>query len=427
MRASRRLALLLAVLAAISPAADPGFASRVGFYQWSGAHRIENGEDLLTESRRRTTALGSKVFRFYVGSRFDYVKPVYSPDRFRADTIDGPLTPAKIMALPRYRAVIDDPALDTVWLTVYTARDYGAGPDDLNLLRPWGDPERETESTQIAELCRWLYREFGAANKTIVIANNEADEKLLEIANYTANPALAIRNLTEWINTRHATIEAARNENPAARLHIVHAFEISLVNLRIASHNGRFIKTPIEQVPPGAESWSALHNVVPNIKFDLISYSSYESANSPYQSQDPNAPPDETANRLTRDLNLIREAAQPSLSPYGAKQFGTNFVAVGELGYARDRFERLPTGGVLPRVYHALSAALNWGAPYVILWQVFDAPRLGNDAFGYGVYDRQGNSPTLNAPEGACNSLSACLGQAFENGIAAWDRAASPD
>ena len=111
---------------------------RIGFYQWVGPPARQGEPDPLTAARERATALGAKVFRLYVGARFDYIHRLYSPRRFQSDPVEGPLTPAKITALPRYRAVLEDPLLETVILTVYPVADYGAGPDDMNLARPLG-------------------------------------------------------------------------------------------------------------------------------------------------------------------------------------------------------------------------------------------------------------------------------------------------
>jgi hypothetical protein len=159
------------------------------------------------------------------------------------------------------------------------------------------------------------------------------------------------------------------------------------------------------------------------VPFDLISYSSYESANSPYETQNPDHPPAETGVRLQRDLDRIRTVARASLSPWGRKHFGERFVMIGELGYARDRFEHLPSGPLLPRLYSALRTAVEAGCPYVVLWQVFDHPLDGQEAWGFGMYDRTQSPPPLKAPEGGCNSVRSCLDLLFAEGFDAWEEA----
>jgi hypothetical protein len=409
---------------ALSPERLPG---RIGFYQWRGVADLGPDVDLLTLARQRAVEAGGRVFRFYLGGRFDYVHAVLSPRRFASDNLARPVSLEGILSLPRYRAVLADPALETIVLTAYPVHDYGGGPDDLNLLRPWGPELERLEREQITALGHWLFREFGDADKTVIVANHEADEKIMDIANYTGSPEAAVHTFREWMRTRHEAVEAVRKAHPGARLRLFHAFEIALVNLRLMPHREGFRKaaplgspSPPPQEAAARRGWSALLDVVPQVPFDLISYSAYESTNSPYQTQNPDQPWPETAARLKRDLDRIRTVARPSLSAAGRKRFGENFVMIGELGYARDRFEHLPSGPILPRLYSALRASIEWGCPYVVLWQVFDHPLNGGEAWGFGMYDRGGGAATLKAPDGGCHSIRQCLELLFSKGFDGW-------
>ena len=285
--------------------------------------------------------------------------------------------------------------------------------DDINLQRPWSEREEKLVREQIAALAEWLYARYGGRRMTVILANNETDEKLLDIADYTGSVELAAANLRAWLRARQAAVAAARVRYPNAALQLFHAVEISLVNLRLVAGVGGFRKAP----RPGV---NALSRVLPEIEFDLVSYSSYESTNSPYETQDPDAPPAAAGERLTRDLDRIREAARGSLSAAGRKRFGDRFVMIGEIGYSRDRFEHLAAGGVKPRLRASLRAALDWGCPYIVLWQAFDAPRSGGPAWGFGLYDRQGRAPPLRAEPGSCSALLDCMKTLFVSGLGAW-------
>ena len=362
MRRARLFRAVLVCVAALALAAEACAESnpRVGFYQWAGENPLAD-DDLLTAARARVKAAGAGLLRLYLGARFDYVRPVLSPDRFAGLK---ERTPAAILQLPRYRAVLEDPELATVVLTTYTSADYGAGPDDLNLLRPWGEREREHEYRQIFELARLLLSRYGDRPKTVIISNAEADDKMLEIMQYSGSPDLAIENLRAWQNTRFRAVDEARRLHPKARLRLLAAFEISLVNLKIRRRGGRFVKDP-------AGSWNALSDVVPHVRFDILSYSSYESTNSPYETRRVDAPPGDVEARLLRDLKHIRRVA------------GTP-VMIGELGMAREVFEGLPSGGVEPRLDAALKALRAARPEYVVFWQAFDAPADGPPPFGWG-------------------------------------------
>jgi hypothetical protein len=419
----RRVLIWLFLLAGLcihpaSPSSPEQLRGRIGFYQWRGTFPIHESRDLLTLARRKSVETGARVFRFYLGGRFDYVHPVLSPQRFEGDGLPRPVTLEGIISLPRYRAVLADPALETIVLTAYPVYDYGGGPDDLNLQRPWGPQLERLEREQITALANWLYREFGDSNKTIIVANHEADEKIIDIANYTGSPEQAVTTFRLWMRTRFEAIDAVRKAHPGARLRFFHAFEIALVNLRVMPHRGGFRKATPRN--PRQRGWSALLDVVPHTPFDLISYSAYESTNSPYETQNPDQPPPETGVRLKRDLERIRAVARPSLSAAGRQHFGENFVMIGELGYARDRFEHLPSGPILPRLYSAMQASIESGCPYVVLWQVFDHPLNGGEAWGFGMYNRDGKAVQLKAPEGGCRSIRECLSLLFSKGFDAW-------
>ena len=374
----------------------PAGASELGFYQWVSPPR-QDGLDLLTAAREQAAEAGAKAFRFYLGPRFDYLRPYLAPERRTA-------TPAGLLDLERYRAALEDQRFSTIILTAYSALDYAGGLDDVNLNRPFSDLERAEVHRQVTELCRTLFERYGDQERTFVVVNNEADEKLMEIANYTQSPQLGIKNLIAWINARQAAISSVREEYPEARLRVIHAFELSVVNLRIARIGGRFRKTA-----HAADGFRAIDDVLPEIQCDLVSYSAYEATNSPYQTLHADTPPEQTGLRLRRDLERIAAAARGAISPYGRRLFGENSVMIGELGFARETFERLPTGGVLRRLQSAIDSAENWGAPWVILWQVFDAPKWGSRAWGFGAVDAAGRRPKLRPANDGCNSIAACV------------------
>ena len=354
----KRLALLLPALCLAQP--NP----RVGFYQWAGSTAGAGSGDLLTRARERIRPTGAGLLRFYLGARFDYVHPVLSPRRFAE--LRQP-TPAAILQLPRYRAALEDPLLPTLVLTTYPSIDYGAGPDDINLLRPWTGREEKQEYSQMFELAEFLLRRYGTLDKTIVLSNAEADDKLLEVMNYTGSPELAMLNLEAWQNTRFRAVEDARRKNPKSRLKLLIAFEISLVNLKIRRLGDRFIRHPEGR-------WNALGNLVPRVRFDLLSYSSYESTNSPYETGLINTPAEQVGVRLRRDLNLLRKAVPTP-------------IMIGELGFARELFDGLPGGGISERLASAQAAIEQARPALVVFWQVFDAPPEGRDPVQFGLLD----------------------------------------
>lgn len=337
-----------------------------------------------------------------------------SPKRFE-DRATTPTSVLDVLDGAAYRAVLDEPSLDTVILTAYPLVDYGAGPDDINLLRPWTAREQEIETRQTTELCEWLFTNYGESGKTIVIANSEADEKLREIADYTGDLSLAAANLTAWTVARHEAITNVRRRYPRARLRLLHAFEISMVNLRVVEEGARFRKGQAPPTTSARKATNALESVVPHVPFDLLSYSSYEAANSPYQTGNIHVAPADTSTRISRDIATIQHISANSVSTIGKREFPRNYVMIGEIGFARDRFESLPTGGVLARFDAALDAAVEQSCPFFTIWQTFDAPRDGRAAWGFGALDRRGRHPKLRRSRDGAETLGQWARQSAAN------------
>jgi hypothetical protein len=336
---------------------------RVGFYQWEGVPSEGDRRSVLEIAQQRVRESGAGLIRIHLGARYDYVYPRLDPRRFVGELEER--TPLRIAQLPRYRAVIEDPSFPTVVLTVYAARNYGAGYDDTNLLRKWSRVEERTEYEQIRELCEWLLTSYGKLRKTVIIANSEADEKLLEIMNYTGSAELAVSNLRAWQRARHGAVEAARKKVGSGDLRLLSAFEVSLVNLKIQRQGSGFVKSAKGQ-------WNALYDVVPEVPFDLLSYSAYESTNSPYETQETGRPAGEIRSRLARDMAILRKQAQGRP------------VMIGELGFAREVFRSQP-GGVTARWRAALEALRHEKPAYVVFWQVLDSPAESGQPSGWGL------------------------------------------
>ena len=344
------LALLLAAVCPFVPNAE------VGFYQWAAlmpAAALHQTVDKLHE-------LKAGLIRLYIGPRYDYEHVVLSQERVRR-------LPSEAIVQPVMRAILEDPCIPTIILSVYTGRDYGAGPNDVNLHRSWSEADTWAETSQLMALAEQLYATIGDQNKTVIIANSEADARLLEIGNYTGSLDLAVANITKWQRARYQAIARARLRHPYAKLRLLNAFEISLVNLGMETSGAQFKATPTGAI-------NALRTIVPNVPFDLLSYSAYESINSPYQTGAVNTLTVEVGGRLTRDLATLRRAtAKP--------------IMIGELGFSRWDFDNLPTGGVSKRLESAFAAISAVRPAYTVLWQAFDGTLPDGAPDGFGLLE----------------------------------------
>jgi len=352
-------ALPLAVLFAALMFAQPN--PRVGFYQWESPIRGALLPSPLLTAPPLIEKTGAGLMRIYVGARFDYYVPVLSPHRFYRLPH---CTPVDILQLTHYRHVLEHPALPTIVLTVYPSRDYGGGCDDINLSRADIGPALDDEYRQMFALSELLLTFHGHLNKTVILANTEADNRMLEIMRHTGSSELAIRNMIAWQNTRFRAVDQARRRHPNARLKLLNAFEIALVNMGIERRGHRFTKSANGR-------WNALRDVVPKVNFDLLSYSAYESTNAPFETGNSDTVPADTGERLARDLARIGRATSKP-------------VMIGELGIPRDVYDKLPSGGVEPRLRSALDAVRRMRPAYVVFWQAYDAPAGRGEPVEFG-------------------------------------------
>ena len=335
-----------------------------GFYQWASTAP----SDVLERTQEALHRLHAGLVRIYLGPRYDYHSAVLAEGRQR-------LGPDEAWRQPHIRRLLDDPCISTVVLTAYPARNYGSGPDDINLNRPWSKLDEAAEYAQMFALADGLYREYGQQARTFILANSEADARLLEIANYTGSLQDALKNIIAWQRTRYRAVADARLKHAGARLRVLNAFEISLVNLEIVRDGGGFRHDTDGTV-------NALTSIVPQVPFDILSYSAYESINSPFETGAIDTPPAAITQRLVRDWRRLRRAtAKP--------------IMIGELGFSRREFDALPTGGVTPRLDAALSALRRIRPAYTVLWQAFDGVRADGSSDGFGLLEAEGSAEAV--------------------------------
>ena len=288
-------------------------AQHLGVYHWAGE------VDSLPRAAAALPRFRFDTLRIFLGGKYDYIHAENSPERFG----HRKLKLAEIAALPRYRAVIGDPKIHTVWLTAYPVFDYGKGPAEIDLRA--AKPDWQEESRQMRELVEWLYRRYGAQQRVILISNNETDEKLREVG----PPANVIRDLA----VRMQAVEETRAKFPQAKLKVLFGVEIKLWRLGDATR--------------------ALDSVLPKLHYDFVSFSAWEAVAHPEV--------------LGDALDDIARRTREHTSQEGRALFGDHQVLIGEFGHAREWPQ--PAASVLKPF---LDAVATGRTPYAIYWQLYD-------------------------------------------------------
>ncbi len=269
------------------------FAQSLGIYQWAG--------QVNSLSLPALHEFGVDTARIFVGAKYDYRHPERSPKRFRGRSLTA--------ILARYRPLLDDPKIKTVWLTAYPV----IRGDEIDLRREVSEADWVEEGKQMRDMVAWLRRNY--PRKVILISNHEADEKLKE-----APAANVIRDY-------QLRYEAVRSARGTAR--IFWGVEISKWKLDAGTN--------------------ALATVLPKLQYDFVSFSAWEAV---------------VPGNIREALDDIASRTRPS--DEGRAFFGDRHVLIGEFGLAREW--KLETSKLQP----FLDALAENRTRYAIYWQLYD-------------------------------------------------------
>lgn len=358
--AARAVAAILAANLAYAQCVtrDPAGASAVpssviGFYDWGG----ERPDD-FSEGMAHLRELNARVARITLSARMDI------DYRTGSQCIAGFSLPATLQR-SQLRRVLTEPQLDVVMITAYD----GAGFSDCATY-PYLSPGFYTaENTRrvIQEYSDFAYqlRQLNDGNgKQIILSDWEGDNAIycgsaylyvissdfrqscesIYTSTYPGNrsPDDTVQGMILWHRARYAGVAAGNARADADGFHsqrIQVAPEISAVHMLSASgYKG------------------ILQDVIGHVPFDYISYSAYESLGTPDPTQS-----------LRNDLNTIRDIT------------GTTRIILGEMGYPRSR----QGAEIVDITKRVVDAATNWGACYIIQWNLHDQDSTNN----FGMYD----------------------------------------
>lgn len=324
----RPRAVLLLAAAVLLPLAAEGAAyrDRIGVAHVAGRYSLASQRDHLSEGAHRIRyELGSRVIKLWLARRPAAMYSLHSPEwpdvahesDLRSVAAHAYFRRVFDMPFSTFILVIDAP--ETVW--------FGDGMSAL---------EEETEEREMYALARHLIEAYAGSGKTFVLQNWEGDWLLrLGWSNGTVlfdqEPApTAVEGMIRWLNARQRGVSRARAE--LAHLDgvtVQHAVEVNHV-VRAKYEPSRI---------------SVTGDVLPFVQADLYSYSAWETAGDP------------TGALLAEMLAHLDE-----------RTHGSGNVYVGEYGAPENG---VGTAAHLGGVAAQTRAALDWGARYVVYWQLY--------------------------------------------------------
>ena len=305
----------------MKPMIDPAAMAvpdRLGVTHAAGRYSL-GGDDFILEGADEILKIGSRVFKGWLD---DDPRNVYRFGRPLPKV--GSLV--ELVSTPSYQALFARP------FTAYIFEVYQWGAPRhywLDQARPEWFVEEER---QIEELATHLLTRYAGTGKTFVFQNWEGDWAVRGHSNPDDIPdQRAFDGMLRWMDARQRGVERARRRVGADDVLVLNALEVNLVEHAL---DGKQCVT---------------NSVFPRSSCDLYSYSAWDTALNP--------------ERFAAALAHMHEMA-----PRSELISGTN-VIVGEFGCAEINAGSDAAAAV---VKSQATAALDFGCPWVVYWQLFD-------------------------------------------------------
>ena len=303
----------------------------------------------LIETAEAIREMGSNLIKISVSPR--YAKQYGIPER------EGVASPVDLVRdEPSYRAVLDMPfAHYLIWVYGFPTIHWRDGLSPV---------EWHQTYTQMRELSCYLLEHYNDSGKTFLLGHWEGDWSLLGHYDLGRDPEPeAIEGMVSWLNVRQQAVEDARRETPHTNVGLYHYAEVNLLQKAIE----------------GKET--VANNVLPRCPVDFVSYSAWDSISMA-----------EGGEAMRKRLHAALDHIESKLAPKNI--FGKR-VFIGEYGFPLQQVKSPET-----QARHSVAvarAALEWGCPYVLYWQMYcnEAKEGGADARGFWLIDNKGEKQPL--------------------------------
>lgn len=303
---------------------------RLGVTHTGGKYCLTT-EPFIIEGARKINSLGIKTVKFFLSKDMSKQFPYNS---------DWSATKDK-----SWVEIVSSPYFEEVFKMDFKTIVFNITDHNQQLSKP--DADFTESSKEIGDLARYLLVKFKDRDITFIIKNWEGDWILRSNdkednawANVPADKkALRCENFIKWINARQEAIDAAVNENTDSKCKVYQALEANKV---ISTMNS---------LP------SVANSVLPYVKVDLVSWSSYDGLTS--------------ANTIKAGIDyLAKMHLKKGRFP------GNQTVMIGEIGFQ----ENMVSFNVYERMRAIYDACIEKEVPYIIYWEVYcNEPKISAD------------------------------------------------
>jgi hypothetical protein len=340
------------------------FSNRVGIYDWTTASLIDDGAN-------QVATLGGHALHM-----------LFSVNCNPQDSLAGLLTSAPV------QEAINNANLQSFVLTTFDKTACGNNAKIYVDPTLYDDPSvYNAVVADYRDLTTNLYQLYHGTGKKFIISNWEGDNAVYCSGAYAyatdasfrgacdanfpvlykgvPDPPTALNGFKRWLQARRQGIQDGKSWAAANGLtsgvDVSFAIELNIVSsLKQPSCSVTFhpetCSSQLNCIPnanacQGGTYQSVLCDVIPQVGYDYVSYSAYESTNV-------------SSAQLASDLNRIRSF------------LGTSNILIGEFGYNQADSCATPQN-VRQRTDDVLNAALSWGVPYIFQWVLFDNNQFG--------------------------------------------------
>ena len=304
-----------------------------------GRYHFTQDEPLL-ESAKLIAELGSGIMKFSISQQASFGKT-----KTNVLVRDPSLKTLTDIASkePTHRAVLDMPFTHFfIWAYPFTTQG-SAGT--------FKAAERDLEYREIHDLAAHLMRTYSGSGKKFYLGHWEGDWHLRpHLEPQQPFPEHYGENFIAWLKVRQQAIDDAKRDTPNQNVEVWHYTEANLVE-------------------PFLKGGPCLANdILPQVDVDFVSYSCYDSLQRGIRDD------------LRATLNHIESKLKPKPAIQGKRVF------IGEYGFPARRYSPEEQNR---KSIETMIAAIEWGCPFVLYWQLYDNEGTTEKPGGFWLIDEK--------------------------------------
>jgi hypothetical protein len=326
-------------------------------------------ETRLVETAMQIEEMGSNILKILIGSNYsDHYKLPLDPDINSFTSL--------LDKEPSYRKVLEMP-FDYYFLWTHCSPvEDGKWKPHYDWAQGYSESQRLDEYQQIYDLTCYLLTRFNNSGKTFFLGHWEGDWAIMGEP-YSRDrdiPQKAFDGMIERMNTRQLAVDNAKRDTPHKNVDVFHYMETVLVE---------------DAIQKGKKTLT--NSVLPYVDVDFVSFSCYSSLGNFWEDNVPMEKRKETMKTsLLRALDFIEKHMPPTdkmypwdkrvfIGEYGFRQFHRGSQKIAITAEQQAEFTRT-----------AAAAALSWGCPFVLYWQMYDneSEEGGENPSGLALVDK---------------------------------------